>query len=250
MIWPLPAFLAWAMAWTVFAALKAAGGPAWAAFAAGVATGLLGAAAAALRGATRWRQAFIALGFPLSAAASGWTAGVPAWAWLAPLALLLALYPLRSWRDAPLFPTPVGALSGLAKATGLPAQARLMDAGCGLGDGLLALRAEFPQAALAGLEWSWPLSRLCSLRCRLKGARAQVRRGDIWAEDWSGHDLVYLFQRPESMDRAMRKAGGEMRAGSWLASLEFEAVGWKPAAKIEAVPGKPVWLYRLPPRRG
>ena len=31
------------------------------------------------------------------------------------------------------------------------------------------------------------------------------RRGDIWAADWSGYELVYLFQRPESMARALSR---------------------------------------------
>lgn len=246
MIWPLPALLTWALAWTVFAALLAVGASPLQAMLAGVAVGLLLAAGAALRGATRWRQLFMAAGFPLSAAASGWAASVPAWVWLAPLLLLLALYPLRSWRDAPLFPTPAGALAGLAQATGLPPDARLMDAGCGLGEGLFALREEFPQGRITGLEWSWPLSRLCRLRCRARGARVEVRRADIWTASWAGCDLVYLFQRPESMQRAMRKAGAELRAGAWLASLEFEAVGWPPTARLESVAGKPVWLYRVP----
>jgi hypothetical protein len=47
----------------------------------------------------------IAAGFPLSLALTG-AAGLPAWAWLVPLALLLLVYPLNAWRDAPLFPTP------------------------------------------------------------------------------------------------------------------------------------------------
>jgi Asp-tRNA(Asn)/Glu-tRNA(Gln) amidotransferase A subunit family amidase len=48
------------------------------------------------------------------------------------MALLLAAYPLRTWRDAPLFPTPVDALDGLAAQLPLVAGARVLDAGCGL----------------------------------------------------------------------------------------------------------------------
>jgi hypothetical protein len=81
-----------------------------------------------------------------------------------------------------------------------------------------ALRAAYPTARLVGIEWSWPLRLVCALRCPW----AQVRQGDIWRADWRPYDLVYLFQRPESMPRALAKAAAQMRPGSWLVSLEFE----------------------------
>jgi hypothetical protein len=238
--WPLPALLTWALAWVVFALCLRAGLGLAMAF--GLAAVL--AAALAVRAHTWWRRLFVAAGFPLSAAlGAGLASTLPAWLWLLPLAALLLIYPVHSWRDAPVFPTPRGALSGLARYTGLGPQTRVLDAGCGLGAGLQELHREWPQGQLQGWEWSWPVRWLCARRC----ARfARISRTDIWAASWAGFDLVYLFQRPESMDRALTKAQQDMRDGSWLASLEFEAVGWVPQAKLEAVPGKPVWLYRLP----
>jgi hypothetical protein len=196
----------------------------------------------ALQGGTRWRRIFIAAGFPLSLLVSGAAVSLPAWAWLLPLAFLLLLYPVNSWRDAPLFPTPAQALAGLEQAVPLPPGARIVDAGSGLGAGLRALHRAYPQARIEGLEWSWPLVLASRLRCRF----AHIRRGDIWAADWSAYDLVYLFQRPESMPRVVDKASREMRPGAWLVSLEFEAKAWVPLARLEAVPGKPVWIYRVP----
>jgi hypothetical protein len=73
-----------------------------------------------------------------------------------------------------------------------------------------------------------------------------VRQGDIWAHDWSGYDMVYLFQRPESMPRAVAKARAELKAGAYLVSLEFEAQALKPFAALNPAQGKPVWVYRLP----
>ena len=63
---------------------------------------------------------------------------------------------------------------------------------------------------------------------------------------WAGHDLVYLFQRPESMPRALDKARSEMRRGAWLVSLEFEAAGWQLHSRLRCPDGRPLWLYRLP----
>lgn len=245
LIWPLPALLTWALAWALFAGLRAAGLGLAAAFA----LALAAAALAAWTGRTPWQRLFMLAGFPLSLLLSGAAGGLPAWGWLLPLALLLALYPLGTWGDAPLFPTPAHALDGLAAQAPLPDGAVIADAGCGLGAGLVALHRQYPRARLQGWEWSWPLAVLCRLRCRALGGMAQVQRADIWARDWSTCDLVYLFQRPESMARAVDKAAAELRPGAWLVSLEFEAPGLRPHARLETVPGKPVWIYRAPLRR-
>ena len=117
----------------------------------------------------------------------------------------------------------------------------ILDAGCGLGHGLAALRAVYPESRFFGIEWSWPLRWMCALRCPW----AQVRQGDIWKADWSGYDMVYLFQRPESMERAWRKALDEMAPGSWLVSLEFEATGLRAHARLGLAGSRPVWVYRI-----
>ena len=241
LIWPLPALLTWGLAWGLFTGLRLAGLGVVPAFV----VSLVAAGLAAWTGRTPWRRLFMLAGLPLSLLASGAVGGLPAWVWLLPLALLLALYPLGSWGDAPLFPTPRAALDGLARKAPLPDGALVVDAGCGLGAGLVALWRQYPRAQLHGLEWSWPLTQLCRLRCRF----ATVRRADIWAQDWSGFRLVYLFQRPESMPRAVEKATAELAPGAWLVSLEFEALGLKPQARLETVRGKPVWLYQAPFRR-
>jgi SAM-dependent methyltransferase len=238
LIWPLPALLTWATAWALFLGLRAAGLGTPGAFT----LALLVAGLAAWTGRTPWRRLFMLAGFPLSLLMSGAAGALPGWVWLLPLALLLALYPLGSWGDAPLFPTPADALDQLATQAPLADGARVVDAGCGLGAGLLALHRQYPRARIEGWEWSWPLALLCRLRCRF----ARVQRADIWATSWAGCDMVYLFQRPESMPRAMEKAAAELAPGAWLVSLEFEARGYRPQARLETVPGKPVWLYRAP----
>ena len=239
--WPLPALAAWAACWAVFIGLGGLGAPEAAAF---VVAGAIGAALACT-GSTPWRRIFIGCGFPLSLAASGTAGALPAWAWLLPLVLLAFLYPVRTWRDAPLFPTPTGALDGLAALAPLVAHARVLDAGCGLGAGLIELRGQYPQAAIEGIEWSWPLRIACAWRCRF----ACVRRGDIWLADWSPCAMVYLFQRPESMARAADKAAAELAAGAWLASLEFPAMTLRHDHVLEGADGRSVWLYRAPFRR-
>lgn len=235
MRWPLAALLAWGAAWGLF----------WGAQGLGLSAGASLLAAATLGGlfclleATWWRRAIIGLGFPLSLALSG-AVVAPTWAWL--LLALLLIYPFKAWRDAPLFPTPANALHDLARCAPVPAAALVLDAGCGLGDGLIALRQAYPQAQLHGLEWSWPLRALCALRCPW----ARIRQGDIWRADWAPYDLVYLFQRPESMPRAVEKAQIQLRPGAWLVSFEFEATSLEPHAALYGLDGRPLWLYLAP----
>ena len=218
LLWPLPALLTWAAAWLLFMVLQPLAAPLWAM----LLPCLLGTAAS-VWGESWWRRGLIAAGFPLSLALVGGVA-LPAWAWLVPLALLLLVYPLNAWRDAPVFPTPRHALKALPSQAPLAPAARVLDAGCGLGDGLLALRVA------------------CALRCPW----ARVRRADMWKADWSGYQMVYLFQRPESMARAAAKAQAEMAPGTWLVSLEFAVPGVLPQAQLRAPGGRVVWIYRLP----
>ena len=236
--WPLPALLAWAAGWVAMLVLlrTAALPPALA-----VAAGMAVAAAPALFAATFWRRVIVAAGFPVSLLATGVGGALPAWCWLLPLAALALAYPVTAWRDAPMFPTPRDALAGLDRQVALPPGASVLDAGCGLGHGLLALRAVWPQASIAGVEWSWPLALATRLRCPW----AHVARGDMWRGSWAAHDLVYLFQRPESMARALAKADAEMRPGNWLVSLEFEAAGRRPHARMDLPAGRPIWIYRV-----
>ncbi len=238
--WPLGLLAAWGLGWLLQSALRAAGTAQWVAAAAGLALVLL----LARRAATPLRRSVVALGYPLSWLAAG--TALPGWAWGAALAALLLLYPRRAWRDAPLFPTPAGALDGLAAAAPLAAGVRVLDAGCGLGDGLLALRRAYPQAQIEGIESSLPLLLAARLRCRF----ARLCGGDLWRRAWSGYALVYLFQRPESMAPAWAKACAEMAPGSRLASLEFAVPGVEPEARLACAGGRLLWLYRVPPPGG
>lgn len=225
--WPLPALATWAAAWVLYAALVRLGMEAIPALAVGMLVGLVGRRWAA----TPMRRAMVGLGFPLSYMGLGLDMGDQAWVWLVLGLLLLLAYPSRAWNDAPLYPTGHNALQGLARAVPLPPGAIVLDAGCGLGHGLRALHRAWPQARLEGVEWSWPLRLACALRCPW----ARVRRGDMWAMSWQGCQVVYLFQRPESMARAWDKACADLAPGAWLVSLAF------------AVPGRQADLVLGPP---
>jgi SAM-dependent methyltransferase len=232
--WPLSALLVWLAAWLGHAVLLGGGREL-----ALVGGALLGGGLALLY-RQRWRRLIAALGFPVSALALGWQGGAPALLWLVPLGLLWWLYPSRSWREAPVFPTPRGALEPLPAHVQLPAGARVLDAGCGAGDGLRELCRVLPQARVEGVEWSRPLAWVARWRAR----GAAVRRGDLWADDWAPFALVYVFQRPESMPRVWAKARAELAPTAWLLSLDFAVPEARPVASWQLDNGQFVWLYR------
>jgi hypothetical protein len=234
--WPLPALLSWAGAWALCLGLQPRLG-AGAAAAAALGLGLV-AAATQPRGL---RRVWVALGFPVSALVLGGASAWPAWVWMLPLLAGLAAYPPRGWRDAPLFPTPHGALDALAAALPLPAGARVLDAGCGVGHGLRALRRAWPQAVVEGVELSAPWALVARFRCPW----AHVRRGDLWASSWSGVQLVYLFQRPESMGRAWAKVQAELAPGAWLVSLEFMVPDHPPDRSFPLPGGRSLHAWRI-----
>lgn len=240
--WPLPALLTWALAWAAYLMLGALGAPILLALTAASTLGL----GLSIIHDSRWRRLMVAGGFPLSFLLSGSAAAIPGWAWLLPLALLALAYPRHAWRDAPLFPTPRDALLELARLAPLPTGARVLDAGCGLGAGLLELRRAYPEARISGIEWSPLLARLAAWRC----GWAEVRRGDMWAQSWAEFDLVYLFQRPESMQQALQKARAELRPGAWLASLDFELPEVAPLATVALGPRHRLLLYRPQLKKG
>ena len=239
--WPLPALLSWGVSWAAFRILLLRDWPMGFAL---LIAALLGVVLS-LWGDSWWRKAVVAAGFPVSFALSLPLLGLgdmPAWVWLLPLVVMLLVYPMNTWADAPLFPTPAQALLALPDYAPLPTGARVLDAGCGLGHGLLALRKAYPQAQFYGLEWSASLRWLCALRLPW----ARISRGDIWQADWSGYQMVYLFQRPESMPKAVAKAHKELQAGATMVSLDFEAMELVPTHRYKASDGKMVWIYKMP----
>lgn len=226
-LWPASALLSWGLGWAALRLLGASP----AGIAAFVGVGLV----AALLHRRPWRRLCVALGPPLALAVLGLP--LPPWAWLALALALLALYPWSLWRDAPLYLTPPEAFVGLELP--LAAGARLLDAGSGSGAGLRAWRRAFPALELHGIEASWPLWLWSRWRCPW----ATLRRGDLWHQDWGGFQLVYLFQRPESMPAALAKARTELRPGAWLLSLDFPLPGVKPALERAVAPRHRLYLY-------
>lgn len=190
-----------------------------------------------------WRRATVLLGMAVILTLLAWNLRPnPLWA-LAALALLLIVYPVSAWRDAPLFPT---GQDSLAPLEGGPWQSarQVLDLGSGLGDGLIALRRIFPLARLTGVEMSRLLVVLSQLRCPW----ARIVREDMWAIDWSGFDLVYVFQRPETMARLWDKAHHSLAPGAWVISFQFPVSELTADWSGQNAQGRWLFAYRVAPR--
>jgi hypothetical protein len=150
-------------------------------------------------------------------------------AWFFAGFVLLALTSLGAIRTrVPLYLSSPRAAEALAAR--LPNNAHLLDLGCGLGGPLARLSALRPDASLYGVEAA-PLNWLIA-RLRLLG-RAQIRLGNLWETDLSGHDVVYAYLSPAPMPRLWRKARAEMRPGSLFISNTFGVPGVEPDEVVE-----------------
>src|SRR5688572_8440218 len=94
--WPAPALAAWLLAWAASALCRAGDLGSGVAWLAGLAIGLALAMAAVQGG---WRRLLVAAGFPVSSLVLG--APMPDWGWAVAALVLLSVYPVAAWRDAP-----------------------------------------------------------------------------------------------------------------------------------------------------
>ncbi len=204
---------------------------------------LVAATVAAGLGSARWWVP-IHLGFvPLAVIVHG--AGIhPAW-YLAGFAVLVLVYWTSFRTQVPLYLS--NAATAAAMASLLPRHpARLLDIGAGTGALLRPLAQARPDCRFTGIELApatWAIGRLLLRR----QANVEWLRGDLFAPDWSGYDLVYAFLSPVPMAAVWAKACAEMLPGSTLVSNSFEVPGHDPDAVLEVGDrrGTRLLLYRI-----
>jgi SAM-dependent methyltransferase len=120
--------------------------------------------------------------------------------------------------------------AAVALADKLPAHARFMDLGCGLGGPLARLASLRPDLRLLGVEiapLNWLIARLRLLR------RAEVRLGSLWERPLADCDVVYAYLSPEPMSRLWQKVRDEMKPGSLFISNTFAIPGVPPDETLE-----------------
>lgn len=93
-----------------------------------------------------------------------------------------------------------------------------VDLGSGLGGVVRALAKQ--GVITTGIEFSPILSMISSRICNWLSL-GRIIRGDMWVQDLSRYDLVYVFLSPVPMPAIWQKAQQEMKTGSILVSNSF-----------------------------
>ncbi len=177
---------------------------------------LAGMLAAAFKAASWWLPIHL---FFMPALVLGSGLGLPAWVWASGTGLLLLFYWTVFRTRVPLFLSNRKTVETLAEA--LPEGAlRVLDIGSGTGSFVRHFAQLRPESQIAGIETApgpaW-LARLLARRL----PNAQLVRGDFFATEWTGFDVVYAFLSPAPMQAVWDKARAEMRPGAVLVSNSF-----------------------------
>jgi hypothetical protein len=130
-----------------------------------------------------------------------------------------------------------------AVAAEIPAAARCIDLGSGLGGLLAYLRAVRGDVVLSGVECA-PLPYVLSC-LRLHGCGIDLRYGDFWRQSLAPFDAVHAFLSPVPMPQLWVKANREMAVGSLFLSLEFPVPGVLPIRVIAVDAARSLYVYRI-----
>ncbi|MDR0234184.1 MAG: class I SAM-dependent methyltransferase [Zoogloeaceae bacterium] len=147
----------------------------------------------------------------------------------------------------PLYLSNEGAARQLAAL--LPQNARLLDAGAGVGSLLLPLARLRPDLALRGVENAplpWLIGKTRALRH--DPIKLDWRWGDFWSHSFAPYEAVYCFLSPAPMPELWEKARREMKPGRLFISKAFpvpdtacEILTEDPATDVDTL-----YLYRIP----
>lgn len=201
--------------------------------------GILAALAAALLRADRWWLPVHLVFLPGIVLAS--RLGLPGWVWAIAFALAASVYWTSFRTQVPLFLSNRKTVAALAAA--LPAgPLRILDIGSGTGSFVRAFCRLRPDAQVHGIEAAPAPAALAAWLARGLG-NARLARGDFFAADWSGYDVVYAFLSPVPMAQVWDKACAEMRPGSVLISNSFPVPGIAPDGVLPVDDRRKTQLY-------
>ncbi len=125
----------------------------------------------------------------------------------------------------------------------------IYDLGCGNGTVIMNAVYNYPVKAI-GIEIALPLIILCKIRYwinskrnKLKGS-ACFKKANLFKEDLSKADIVYLFALPKTLENKIRpKLERELKSGTKIISNVFEIKGWEPDVVDYESGCSPVYLY-------
>lgn len=143
--------------------------------------------------------------------------------------ILLGCFIALSWfagSDAPYVPTKLSRIKKLLKI--IPLKNKNFYE-LGSGDGRVVIEAAKMGANAYGIEQSF----LRILYSRLKSVKnAHYIHGDIFKQDLSKADIVFVFLLPKGVEKLEPKLKKELKKGSLIITQTFHFKTWKPYKKI------------------
>lgn len=188
-----------------------------------------------------WWWVPIHLAFPF-AMWMGLTIALPAWLYLTLFFALLLVFSASSRDRVPLYLTNKASVEAIAELLPAGRTFRMIDLGCGIGGPIRRLARKRPDGSFVGVEAAPATFALAWLRCR-GVPNIELRLGDLWNVDLSGHDIVYCFLSPAPMSRLFQKARSEMKPDSMLISNSFMVDGEEPCRVVEVGDARRTRLY-------
>lgn len=158
---------------------------------------------------------------------------------LAPLAIAAHSF-------APWIPTDNRDLERIFKIIKLKKGEVFYELGCGDGRVVFYANKVYGNKAV-GIELAFPLFLLSKIiQLRNKQSDVTIKNSDLFKEDLSKADVVYLFGLHKIISHRLRiKMEKELRKGARVLSYDFQIEGWKPALIDQPTPQKhPFFLYK------
>lgn len=115
------------------------------------------------------------------------------------------------------------------------------DLGCG--DGRLIEAAAHAGAKAIGFDISLLPYLITRVRLSLAGSEAKIRFKNLFSQNLSEANIIYLFLMPTAINKAKNKFEKELKKGTRVISYVFPIPGWTPV-QVDKPPGcVSIYLY-------
>jgi len=144
----------------------------------------------------------------------------------------------------PYMGTPKRLIRKALQMTKLKAGEKVYDLGCGNGRVLVLAAGEFGAEAI-GFELSYHHYLLSKLNIFLRGlqGRAKVRWKNLYNENISDADVVFLWLTPKAFRKLEQKLTSELRPGARVITFSSPLLFWHPDEIYETSKGAKIFLY-------
>lgn len=122
----------------------------------------------------------------------------------------------------------------------------LMDLGCGIGGVLAYLNKNDKSLRLSGLEISLGQFMIAKLRF-LFNKKVKVRWRNLFWVNWDKSQAVYMFWRPQTIEKYRKKIEDQLNSGQFVISYCFEIPWLKPMLleRVKQDELMPVYIYKV-----